>query len=74
MALIKAAKIIRLLIFSNTFLASNEADVANFTSPLHQTILNNATITACNNNYNQLCFLESLSIKTYIPQLYYGIN
>ena len=53
---------------------NNKADVANFTSHVHQTILNNATITACNNNYNQLCFLESLSIKTYIPQLYYGIN
>ena len=53
---------------------NNEADVANFTSHVHQTILNNATITACNNIYNQLCFLESLSIKTYIPQLYYGMN
>ena len=45
----------------------------NFTSHVHQTILNNATIIACNNNYNQLCFLESLLIKRYIPQLNYGI-
>ena len=30
---------------------NNKADVANFTSRVHQTILNNATIIACNNNY-----------------------
>ena len=44
---------------------SNKADVANFTSHVHQTTLNNATIIACNTNYNQLCFLESLIIKRY---------
>ena len=53
---------------------NKKADVANFTSHLHQTILNNATISAYNNNYNQLCFLESLLIKRYIPQLNYGIK
>ena len=55
-----------------------KANVANFTSHIHQTILNNTTIIiACNNNYNsynQLCFLESLLIKRYIPQHNYGIN
>ena len=53
---------------------NNKAVVANFTFHVHQTILNNATIIACNNNYNQLCFLESLLIKRYIPQLNYGIK
>ena len=53
---------------------NNKADVANFTSHVHQTILNNATIIACNNNYNQFCFLGSLLIKRYIPQLNYGIK
>ena len=51
-----------------------KADVAFFTSHVHQTILNNATISTYNNNYNQLCFLESLLIKKYIPQLNYGIK
>ena len=51
-----------------------KADVAYFTSHVHQTILNNATISTYNNNYNQLCFLESLLIKKYIPQLNYGIK
>ena len=53
---------------------NNKADAANFTSHAHQTILNNATIIACNNDYNQLCFLESLLTKRYIPQLNYGIK
>ena len=35
---------------------NNKADVANFTSHVHQTILNNTKIIAWNNNYNQLCF------------------
>ena len=52
----------------------NKADVANFTSHVHRTILNNATTIACNNNYNQLCFLESLLIKRYLPQLNCGIK
>ena len=30
--------------------------------------------TECSSNYNQLCFLESLLIKRYIPQLNYGIK
>ena len=51
-----------------------KADVANFTSHVHQTMLNNTTIIACNNNYNQLCFLKSLLIKRYIPQLNYAIK
>ena len=51
-----------------------KADVANFTSHVHQTMLNNTTIIACNNNYNQLCFLKSLLIKRYIPQLNCGIK
>ena len=46
---------------------NNKADVANFNSHVHQTILNNATIIACNNN--QLCFLESLLIKRYCTYL-----
>ena len=49
--------------------SNNKADAANFTSHNHQTILNNATIIAWNNNYNQLCFLESLFITRYKPQL-----
>ena len=53
---------------------NNKADTANFTSHVHQTILNNATIIACDNNYNQVCFQESLLIKGYIPQLNYGIK
>jgi len=53
---------------------NNKADVINFKSYVHQTILNNVTIIACNNNYNQLCFLESLLIKRYKPQLTYGIK
>ena len=54
---------------------NNKADVANFTFHVHQSNLNNATIIiACNNNYNQLCFLESLLIKRYIPQLNYDIK
>ena len=51
-----------------------KADVANFTSHVHQTMLNNTTIIALNNNYNQLCFLKSLLIKRYIPQLNYAIK
>ena len=35
---------------------NNKSDVANFTSHVNQTILNNAKIIAWNNNYNQLCF------------------
>ena len=38
---------------------NNKVNVANFTSHVHQTIFNNATIIACNNSYNQLCFQES---------------
>ena len=56
---------------------NNKANAANFTCHIHQTILNNTTIIACNNNYNsynQLCFLESLLIKMYITQHNYGIN
>ena len=53
---------------------NNKADVANFTSHVNQSNLNNTTIIACNDNYNQLCFLESLLIKRYIPQLNYGIK
>ena len=53
---------------------NKKADIANFTSYLHQTILNNTTIIAFDNNYNQLCFLESLLMKRYIPQLNYGIK
>ena len=51
---------------------NNKGDVANFKSHVHQTILNNVTIIACNNNYNQLCFLESLLIKRHKPRLNYG--
>ena len=53
---------------------NDNADVTNLTSHVHQTILNHATITACNTNYKQLCFLESLLIKRYIPQLKYDIK
>ena len=53
---------------------NNKANAASFNSHIHQTILNNTTIIAYINNYNQLCFLESLLIKRYIPQLNYGIN
>ena len=42
---------------------NNKADVANSKSHVHQTILTSVTISACNNNHNQLCFLESLLIK-----------
>ena len=57
----------------------NKADLANFTSHFHQTILNInnvavVAIIACNNNYNQFCFLKSLLIKRYKPQLNYGIK
>ena len=43
---------------------------------VHQTVLNNLAIIAFNNNYNQLCFLESLLIKIelYKPQLNYDIK
>ena len=53
---------------------NNKAVAASFTFHVHQTILNNATIIACINNYNQLCFLESLLIKRYIPQLNYDMK
>ena len=54
----------------------NKANAVSFNSHIHQTILNNTTIIiiAYINNYNQLCFLESLLIKRYIPQLNYGIK
>ena len=53
---------------------NNKAHVANFNSHVHQTILTNATIIACNYNLNQLRFLKSLLIKRYVPQLSYGIK
>ena len=53
---------------------NNKANAVSFNSHIHQTILNNTTIIAYINNYNQLCFLESLLIKRYIPQLNYGIK
>jgi len=52
----------------------NKTNVVNFKSHVHQTILNNVTIIAYNNNYNQLWFLESLLIKRYKPQLNYSIK
>jgi len=53
---------------------NNKAEAANFKSHAQQTILNNVTIIACNNNNNQLCFLESLLIKKRKPQLNFGIK
>ena len=53
---------------------NNKADAANFKSHAQQTILNNVTIIVCDNNNNQLCFLESLLIKKRKPQLDFGIK
>ena len=51
---------------------NDSAITPNFKSHFHQTILNNATVFACNNNYNQLSFLESLLIKNNNPTLNCG--
>ena len=53
---------------------NNKADAADFKSHVHQTILNNVTIITCNNNYNQLYFLESLLIKRHKPQFNFCIE
>ena len=71
----KAARDARFLFSLNNLPGcfNKKADVAYFTAHVQKTILNNATISTYN-NYNQLCFLESLLIKRYIPQLNYGIK